>query len=369
MKKRVLYVAVDVDDNFFHGYGLSLETGEILKFKLKPTLGSLLKKLLEMEKKKYKLKVCYEASYIGYTLCRDLKKHNIECEIIAPSLVPSKPGKRVKTDRIDCKKLAEYYSKGLLTSIHIPDEKDEEVRDMIRARSFLVKQQKNLKKHILSTCRRYRLNYKEATKSKDYWTVKHIDWLTIQVNKMTGCIKKTFEILLYELDKLNEGISDLNEEIENMSEDKRYKIKKETLNCFRGLDTLSSMTLIAEIGDIRRFSHPNKLTSYAGLDIREYSSGGKEKKYGITKIGNRRIRTTAIEACQNIRTASKISKRLRRARKNQDVKIIDIADRCQARLKKKSVRMFYAGKPANKIKVGCAREMLCFVWEALQQVS
>ena len=144
MKKRVLHIAVDVDDYFFHGTGLCFATGEVFEFKSKPTFGALLKKLLELQKKGFNLKVCYEATYIGYNLCRDLIKNDVECEIIAPSLIPGKSGKRVKTDRLDCKKLAEYYAKDLLTPIYIPDEKDEQVRDMIRARSFLIKQRKSL---------------------------------------------------------------------------------------------------------------------------------------------------------------------------------------------------------------------------------
>jgi transposase len=367
--KSILYVGVDVDDKNFHGAALCVETGELFEFISKPTLGALLMQLEKLQEKEFDLKVCYEASYIGYNLCRDLISHNIKCEIIAPSLIPKKPGKRVKTDRLDSKKLAEYYAKGLLTSIYIPDEQDEQVRDLIRARSFLVKQRKNLKLYILSTCRRYKLNYKEETKSKEYWTNKHINWLTVKMNKMPSTEKKIFEILLYDFDKLNESIDSYDSEIIKISNEDRYKEKKDVLNCFRGLDTLSSMTLITELGDIRRFIHPEKLTSYSGMDIVEYSSGGKEKKYHITKMGNKRIRTTVIEACQNVSLAVKVSRRLRETRKNQDVKIIDIADRCMIRLKNKSIKMQYAGKHHNKIKVACAREMLCFIWEALQFIS
>lgn len=369
MKPSILHIGIDVDDNFINGCALCLETGERFEFRARPTFGALMNKLEKLQKKGFNLKVCYEASYIGYNLCRDLRGRAIECEIVAPSLIPAKPGKRVKTDLLDCIKLSEYYAKGLLTSIYIPDEEDEQVRDLIRSRSFLVKQRKSLKLHILSTCRRHRLDYKQESKLKKHWTVKHIDWLTVKVNKLTGTIKKTFEILLYELDKFNEGIAELDREIFKISEQKRYKPKKDALNCFRGLDTLSSMTLIVEMGDIKRFQHPEKLTSYVGFDIAEYSSGGKEKKYGITKMGNRRIRTILIEACQNVSSAVRISRRLRTVRKGQDVKIIDVADRCMERLKKKSNRMIYAGKHINKVKVACARELLCFVWETLQLVS
>lgn len=368
--KSILYVGVDVDDKNFHGAGTDIETGDLYEFKTKPNLGSLLKKLNQLEDKGYELKVCYEASYIGYNLCRDLIKKGIKCEIIASSLIPQKPGDKIKTDKLDCRKLSEYYGKNLLTTIYIPDEKDEQVRDMIRSRIFLVKQRSGLKQHILSLCRRYRLNYKEETQSKSYWTKNHLEWLRVKINELSDIIKSTFEILIYQLDKYEINIKEIEDKIKNLSNEEIYKEKTEALNCFRGLNTLSSMTVITELGDIKRFSHPAKLTSYVGLDIVEYTSGKKEKKYGITKMGNCYIRTVVIEACQNIlKCSSRISRRLMDARKNKEKKIIDIAERCNARLKKKANRMYFSGKHKNVIKVACAREYLSFIWEVLQYVS
>lgn len=370
MIKSILYIGLDVDDKNFHGGGFSEDTGEMITFKTKPTLGALMKKLRKFEKKGYKLKVCYEASYLGFKLCRDLNKNKIECEIIAPSLIPQKSGKRIKTDKIDSQKLAEYYAKDFLTPIYIPDEFDEQVRDLIRTRSFIVKERKSFKLKIISLCKRYEIDYKNETDGKQYWTKKHINWLTTKTNHLEdGAIKTTFKILIYQLDKMNESINDLEKEILKYSEHKRYKEKKDTLNCFKGLDTLSSMTLITELGDIKRFIHPNKTVSYAGLDIIEYSSGGKEKKFGITKMGNHRIRTTVIEACQMLSLKPKISNRLRKVRENQPLEIVEVAERCNKRLSKKYRNLYYKGKHYNKIKVACARELLCFVWEALQLVS
>ena len=157
--------------------------------------------------------------------------------------------------------------------------------------------------------------------------------------------------------------------IEELANSEKYKKKKDALCCFRGVATTTAMTLITEIGDINRFSHPSKLTSYAGLDIREYSSGGREKKFGITKLGNSKIRTAAVESCQKSSLEYRISKRLKANRKGQPEEIIDIADRCMKRLRKKSLRLQHKGKHINKVKVACAREFLCFTWEALRAVA
>jgi len=368
--KSILHVGVDVDDTSFHCGAYCKETGEKFEFKSKPNEGGLMKSFQKFIDKGYELKVCYEATYIGFNLCKNLnKRSHITCEIIAPSLIPSLPGKKVKTDRLDANKLAIYYAKGMLTSIYIPDTKDEEVRKLIRTRSFFVKQKRDLKRFILSSCREFEINYKEESNNKEYWTKTHIEWLITRVNSLGYGQNRIFEILLYELEKLDEGIRELEKEIKREAESERYKKKKDALNCFRGIDTLSSMSLITEIGDIKRFPHPKNLTSYCGMDIKEYSSGGKEKKGGITKMGNKRIRTTAIEACQNVQRASTISKRLKAARKGQNLKIITVADKCIKRLRKKSRRMIMNGKQINKVKVACARELLGFVWETLNLVA
>ena len=367
--KKVLYVGIDVDDKAFHGAGFCEKTGELLEFSCKPTNGALLGKISRLKEKGFKLKTCYEATYIGYSLHRFLESRGVDNTIIAPSLIPELPSNKVKTDRLDCRKLAKYFAKDLLTPIHIPDKNDEQVRDFIRSRGFLVNQRSDLKKHILAASRRYGLNYKQESKGKNYWTKMHLDWLDQKLSTLDECIKINIKLLFNQYDALTRSIEEYDEKIAELANLKQYKKKKEALCCFRGISLLSAMTFITEIGDIKRFPHPGKLTSYAGLDVKEYSSGGKEKKFGITKMGNHRIRTTAVESCQKSSAEYRISKRLKADRKGQPQKIIDIADRCMKRLRKRSLRLQHANKHINKIKVACAREFLCFTWEALRAVA
>jgi transposase len=368
--KKIVYVGLDVDTTAFHGAGLILETGDFIEFKCKPDHGVLGKKLKELYGDKYEIRLCYEAGYLGYSLCRFLLKSGINCDIIAPSLIPVKTGSRVKTDRLDAAKLAEYYAKGLLTPIYVPDETDEEVRDILRSRGFLVKQRKMLKTHILSACRRYDINFLEETGNKSNWTDRHISWLKKRVKTLERPLCQVdLELLLTQYTSLSESIEKLDATILHASEGERYKKASETLSTFRGIDTLSAMTVIAELGDIRRFAHPRQLTSYVGLDVAEYSSGGKEHKKGITKTGNTHVRTILTESCQTASRPPILSKRIRQSRAGQPSAVIDIADRCMNRLHKKAVRMLYAGKHKNKIKTACAREMLGFIWEALRHVA
>ena len=366
---KVLFVGLDVDDKNFHGAGLCEATGETFDFKCKPTKASLLTRLRKLENKGFDLKVCYEASYIGFSLHRDLAKEGIDCEVVASSLIPHLPSDRVKTDRLDSEKLSIYYAKGLLTSVSVPDEENEQSRDFIRSRSFLVDQRSSLKRHILSICRRYGFDYKNDSGGKNYWTKVHLSWLDTKCKSLGAAAQKNMEHLISHYDEVSERISDYNDEIEQLSTQDRYKDKSDALCCFRGVNTLSAMTLITEIGDVKRFSHPKRLTSYAGLDIREYSSGGKEKKFGITKMGNRRIRTTVVEACQMAGRPRLVSRRLKEARRGQPKEVVAIADKCMNRLREKHQHLQRRNKPVNVAKVACSRELLSFAWEALMFVE
>jgi len=367
VSKKIVYVGIDVDDTAFHGAGIVHETGELFEFKCKPDHGVLRKKLKDLFKDQYAIRLCYEACYIGYSLCRFLRKSGIHCDVIAPSLIPVKTGARVKTDRLDASKLAEYYAKDLLTPIHIPDETDEEVRDLLRSRNFLVKQRKMLKTHISSACRRYDIWFQEETGKKTNWTDQHISWLKTRAKSLGRPVCQIdVEMLLAQFTSLSESIEKLETEILRIGESERYKKSKDALNTFRGIDTLSAMTIITELGDIRRFAHPRQLTSYVGLDVAEYSSGGKERKKGITRTGNKHIRTILTESCQMASRPPILSKRIKQSRAGQPQAVIDIADRCMNRLHKKATRMLYAGKHRNKIKTACAREMLGFIWETMK---
>lgn len=164
-------------------------------------------------------------------------------------------------------------------------------------------------------------------------------------------------------------IKNNNEEIKNISSTKKYNSTCRALECFRGIDTLTAMILITEIGDIKRFVHPRNLMSYAGFSIAEYSSGGKEKRFQITKIGNPYIRTAVVESCQFSFKPPHISRQLANRRLKGDSSYFYIADNCMNRLHKKSMRLLFNNKPKNKIKVACAREMLGFIWDIMHKVA
>ena len=365
----IMHIGIDVDNKAFHGAGLCEKSGERLEFSCRPSSSALLKKLKRLQKQGFKLKTCYEATYIGFSLHRALQAGGIDNKVIAPSLIPITPGRAVKTDRLDSRKLASFFAKGLLTEIFVPGEEDERVRDVIRSRGFLVKKSTALRRHILSLCRRRGLDYKGETGSKSHWTLKHKSWLKAKAKELGGHARLNIELLMGQYEGLSQGISVYNEEIEQFSKSKKYKGACDILRCFRGLDSLSAMALAVEIADIRRFSHPGKLSAYAGFDVRERSSGGKERKFGITKLGNKAIRTVAVEACQQPSFPPSISRRLKEARKGMPEEIVAIAEKCSRRLRKRYLHLVQRGKPVNKAKAACAREMLGFIWAALRAAA
>ena len=184
MKKEILYAGLDVDDQAYHFYGFSKDSGEILEFKCFPSVNSLLKKLKKLKIERYELKICYEASYLGFSIYRDLTEKKYFVEVIAPSLIPEISSKKVKTDKLDAQKLALYYSNNLLTVVHVPTVETESDRDLLRTRKFLVEQLKSTKNHINSFCRKLNLDFKKETKGKKLWTKIYVNWLERKVNHL-----------------------------------------------------------------------------------------------------------------------------------------------------------------------------------------
>ncbi len=307
---------------------------------------------------------------MGFSLCRELLERGFDCSVIAPSLIPTLPGKQTKTDRLDSMKLASFFKAGLLTAVHVPPEQEEIIRDFIRSRKFITEQIRALRTHVLFQCRRMRLDYRSEvlTAKGEYWTKTHLLWLDRRIEKLTDLhLKINLAQLLIQLRFLEQQIDFYDQKIEELAlSDVRYQKKVKALCCYRGIKILTAMTLICEIGDITRFKHPKNLTSYAGMDLREYSSGGKEIRFSMSKLGNRHIRTCVIESSQYAPQVPRISRELVYRRAGAETKHIEIADRCMKRLYTKSTRLLIKGKSRNKVKTACARELLGFVWESLQ---
>ena len=369
MSKNVVYVGVDVDDKAFH-FSCIQEGGELLAkgVRASPSVGALLRGIKKVTKGK-RFVVAYEASYLGFTLARELQARKCEVKVVAPTSIKRAPNERVKNDALDSLRLAEGLLRDEFSFVKVPDAVGEADRQMCRSREFLVSQRSDLKRHILSQCRLLGFAYKKETGQKSHWTLHHRNWLDAKIKEAPESMHVGLSCLLQQLESFELQIASLSSQIEHLSEQPRYKRVSAALCSFKGLSVISSMSIVTEIQDIRRFSHPKQLSAYCGLDIREYSSGGKQTQYGISKMGSRRLRTTLVEACQKFGTSKTPSKRKGACRSRTEAQVLEIADRCQARLYKKGHRLLAREKHRNKVKVACAREMIGFIWEAMRIAS
>ena len=191
MNRNTVYVGIDVDDVRYHGCALNPGTGEMLEFQCLPTLKGLVGQLDKLQEYfgEAQLKLCYEASYVGFSLQRDLQSRGCDCAVVAPSSIPRRAGKSVKTDRIDAAELAEFYANGLLTIVAAPAAELEQDRDLLRSRQQLKQQQGALRGHIQSLLRRNGLHYKAETQHKTLWQTHHYGWLDRTLEGCSGSLK------------------------------------------------------------------------------------------------------------------------------------------------------------------------------------
>jgi transposase len=307
------------------------------------------------------LRVCYEAGPCGYAVQRTVRELGVWCIVVAPSLIPRKPGERVKTDRRDARKLAELLRAGLLTEVHPPTEADEAVRDLCRAREDahgdLVRARHRVSKLLL----RHGWTWNGGKKA---WGQGHRLWLrSLRFEHKED--QWVLEDYLLALEHIEERLRALDAQVEQTSLDPRYASAVAALRCFRGIDTLTAMCLVAELHDSMRFESARGLMAYLGLVPSEHSSGGKERRGEITKAGNRHARRLLIEASWHYRHhPSTLS--LRKRREGQPARIVAIADRAMLRLHRRFNRMLERGKPRPKVVVAVARELTGFIWAAMR---
>jgi transposase len=200
------------------------------------------------------VRCCYEAGPCGYALQRELKKHHVDCIVIAPTLTPRKPGDRIKTDRKDAKALATFYRAGLLTEVHPPTEKDEAVRDLCRCRED-AKEDLNRHRHQMT---KFLLRRAYIYPGKTHWTHLHRRWL-LGLRFEDPVDEKIFNDYLLAIEQADERLLTLDTYLSELAEEEPYRDPVAWLRCFRGIDTVTAMTTVAELHDFRRFHAPRQL--------------------------------------------------------------------------------------------------------------
>lgn len=302
------------------------------------------------------VRCCYEAGPTGFGLYRHLSERGIECAVVAPGLVPQRPGDRVKTDRRDARKLAQLLAGGLLEPIYVPSLELEAARDLIRARED-ARLERMAARHRLS---KLLLRNGRQLPGKS-WGVTRRRWLSEQRFAFPAQ-QLAFDHYLHALDLVDARIAALEQEIAALAEQGPWAPLVAKLRCLRGVETLTALGLVAEIGDFSRFASAEEFMSFVGLVPTERSSGERRRQGAITKVGNSHVRRLLVEAAWHARRRPQVGPELHRRQRGHDPLLLERTWRCQQRLYRRWSRMAARGKLPQKIVVACARELAGFVW-------
>jgi transposase len=362
MKSSVIYVGLDVHKDSIV-ISVAREGREAAEnWKTIPNDGTRLRKALKMLVKNGEiLKVCYEAGPTGFGLCRGLREAGVDCLVVAPSLVPGKPGDRVKTDRRDARKLAHFLRSGDLTEVYVPDEAVEAIRDLERARDD-AKCAERVARHQLS---KFLLRHDRRWEGTT-WTHRHRDWIRTQQFAYPAQ-QRVLEDYLKTVEDLAERVERLTAQLERLVQDTALAPLVQALQAFRGISLVSAVTIAAEAGDLRRFHSASQFMSYVGLVPSEHSTGKRRRQGAITRCGNGYLRRILVEAAWHYRHRPLMSKELRRRNKGLAPGVQRIAWEAQKRLNQRLYHLIHKGKSVQKSIVALARELAGFIWAIGQE--
>ena len=361
MKKITTYVGVDAHkkDLFIAMLVGDQTTPVTWQLANEPTAVRRLVRKLEREAPG-PVRVCYEAGPGGYALQRQMTTPRVSCQVIAPALIPRKPGERVKTNRRDARKLTELLRAGLLTEVRPPTPEEEAVRDLCRARDDAREDLQRCRHRLGKLLLRRGLHY-----SGRNWTRAHRQWVD-SLEWTQPAERVVVDDYLLAIDHTEARLLELDARLTEIAQADPYREPVGWLRCFRGIDTLTAILILAELHDFRRFHSARALMAYLGLVPGENSTGEKHRRGRITRTGNALVRRLMVETAWHYQHRPGIGVALAKRRKGQPGRVVAIADKAQQRLCRRFRRLADQHKPAPKIVVAIARELAGFLWAALQ---
>jgi len=320
--------------------------------------------LRRLQAKAVTLQVAYEAGPSGYGLYRHLTSKGVACHVVAPSLIPRKPGDKVKTDRRDAVTLARLLRSGDLTAVYVPSVDDEAIRDLCRARDAARLTMKNAKLRLKALLLRLGLHYV----GRADWNAAHRRYLA-KVVCPTPAQQIVFQESVRAVDEQVDRLQRLEAELRDRAPAWRLYPVVHALQALRGVQWLVAITVVAELGDLTRFTSPRQLAAFVGLIPSEYSSGASRRQGGITKAGNGRARRALIEGAWAYRHPAKISQHIQTRIDGLPKPIQDLGWKAQVRLCKRFRRLVGRGKHPNVVVTAIARELIAFMWAIAKEVG
>jgi len=371
MKQHHKYVGLDVHKErnevaIAESGGLPRsERGEVRLYgSISNDLHALEKLVVKLRADNVVLHFVYEAGPCGFVIQRRLQQLGEDCIVVAPSRIPRQSGERVKTDRRDATMLARLHRAGELAAIHVPDPRDEAIRDLVRTRTDAVTDRRDNRHRLKAFLLRH--GYKYSGKSS--WTEAHLRYLR-ELVLADPAHKVVLEEYLLAITQATERIERLETHIATLAASWRMKPVVEALQGLRGVQLLTAVALVAELGDLSRFRHPRQLMAFLGLVPSESSSGERRRQGSIAKTGNSHARWFLVEAAQHYRLAPKVSKELAPRQEKLPARLREISWKAQVRLHKKYWSMVMRGKRVQTIQVAVARELVGFIWATARSLK
>jgi len=304
------------------------------------------------------IKVCYEAGPTGFVLARHLIRLGVECVVMAPTKTTRKPGEKVKTDKKDAMKIAREFRNGDIVAVRIPPSTDQAIRDVSRARTDasddLTRAKQRLKSFLLCNGHRYQGS---AT-----WGTPHMNYLR-NLSLADPAQQIVLEEYLLAIDHCRLRLDRLVEKMKELLGTWEWRPVVEALMAFRGFKEVAAMTLVAELGDLRRFASPRSLMAFLGLVPSEHSTGTRRYQGAITKCGNAHARWMLVESAQHYRRPPRVSPQLSERQRGQSATVRELAWRAQHRLHHRYKRLKARQVNENKAIIAMARELSAFLWE------
>jgi transposase len=311
-----------------------------------------------------RLTFCYEAGPTGYGVYRQITGLGHECMVCAPSLIPKKPGDRVKTNRRDAVTLVKLLRAGELTAVWVPDRHHEAMRDLTRARETAVMDLRRKRQQVSAFLLRQGLHYP----GKDTWGKKHMNWLTSQ--KLEFLEQRiAFEEMMLAVRQAQERLERLEQAVHSAVPDWSLAPVVTALMAMRGMALISAATFLAEIGDLSRFQTPSELMGYLGLTPSEDSTGDKIKRGPITKAGNRRARRMLVECAWSYQHPPRVGRDKQAKVAAAPRAVREIAWKAQCRLNKRYRALIRRGKLKTVAITAVARELAGFIWAVAREIT
>ena len=308
---------------------------------------------------------CYEAGSCGYGVYREIIETGHHCAVVAPSLIPRRSGERVKTNRRDALKLARLHRAGELRAVWVADEEQEAMRDLTRAREDLKGIELKARQRLGAFLLRHGRVYREG---KSRWTQRHFRWLEEQ--RFDSAVQQVvFQEYVDTVLEARRRVAGLEDQMRAAVQEWSLRPVVEGLMALRGVEWVTAMTVLAEVGDVTRFDSPREWMSFLGLVPSEHSSGGRRRRGGITKTGNGHVRRVLVEAAWSYRLPAGKTAHLRRKAQGAPPAVQAIAWAAQKRLCARYWHLYHAGKAKCQVTTAVARERVGFLWAIACEVT